>query len=517
MNELQIGMAGLGVAAVAGVFAFNKWQERKQRLVAERVLERGHADVLLGGLNTDAPPAAPGAVPGFAADSAFDSDADAYAGTAVTFAAAEGVELADSELSFAADGDLADPLRTPAAFPAAALASIDGRVEPQLSSVEAEPFVQPAFATEAPPTAAVASRQSAVPETAEPPVGNAAPAVSETRNINPAPAAVEPRAVNTAAPTAQPGGVPPASAVAEPRGSNPAPAVPVRETPPAAPAAARESVPPPLLLSPQIDYIAVIDAADPASASQLLRSQREALARLRKPVRWLGCNERSREWEPLREESGAEYRRLRVGLQLVDRRGPINDVELAVFQRAMQDLADELIAVVDLAPAQPALVAAASLDGFCADVDIQIGINVISQGLPFPGSKLRALAEAAGMALDAEGRFVRRDDDGQILFILCNQESGGFPAEGLKTLTTHGVTFLLDVPRVAHGERVFAQMLDLARRFAATLHGALVDDNRRPLAEGALEPIRRAIAQAQAAMAARQLPAGGALAQRLFA
>lgn len=281
--------------------------------------------------------------------------------------------------------------------------------------------------------------------------------------------------------------------------------------------AAREAASAQLLLSPQVDYIAVIDAADPASASQLLRSQREALARLRKPVRWLGCNERTREWEPLREDSTAEYRRLRVGLQLVDRRGPVNEVELAVFQRAMQDLADELIAVVDLAPAQPALDAAASLDGFCADVDIQIGVNVISQGLPFPGSKLRALAEAAGMLLDGEGRFVRRDDDGQTLFTLSNQESGGFPGEELKTLTTHGVTFLLDVPRVAHGDRVFAQMLELARRFAATLHGALVDDNRRPLAEGALEPIRRAIAQSQAAMAARQVPAGSPLALRLFA
>ncbi|WP_200383306.1 cell division protein ZipA C-terminal FtsZ-binding domain-containing protein, partial [Rhodocyclus tenuis] len=296
----------------------------------------------------------------------------------------------------------------------------------------------------------------------------------------------------------------------------PAPA-PVPAAPSPASLAARETASAQLLLSPLVDYIAVIDAADPASASQLLRSQRAALARLRKPVRWLGCNERTREWEPLREDSVAEYRRLRVGLQLVDRRGPVNEVELAIFQRAMQDLADELIAVIDLAPAQPALEAAASLDGFCADVDIQIGINVISQGLPFPGSKLRALAEAAGMLLDGEGRFVRRDDDGQALFVLSNQESGGFPGEELKTLTTHGVTFLLDVPRVAHGDRVFAQMLELARRFAATLHGALVDDNRRPLAEGALEPIRRAIAQSQAAMAARQVPAGSALAQRLFA
>ena len=59
-----------------------------------------------------------------------------------------------------------------------------------------------------------------------------------------------------------------------------------------------------------------------------------------------------------------------------------------------------------------ALDAAAKLDEFCASVDIQIGINVISQGQAFPGTKLRALAEAAGMVADGEGHFVRYDEEG---------------------------------------------------------------------------------------------------------
>jgi FtsZ-interacting cell division protein ZipA len=59
-------------------------------------------------------------------------------------------------------------------------------------------------------------------------------------------------------------------------------------------------------------------------------------------------------------------------------------------------------------------------------------------------------------------------------------------------------------------------MLEVARRFADSLHGALVDDNRRPLSASAIEPIRRQVVQYQTAMAHRQLPAGGALARRLF-
>ena len=270
------------------------------------------------------------------------------------------------------------------------------------------------------------------------------------------------------------------------------------------------------LLSPVIDYVVTLEAVEPAPAYQILESQRDVLARIRKPVHWIGYNEYAREWEPIIDDGRSEYRRVRVGLQLVDRKGALGESDLSIFHIAMQDLADELMAIADFPPRQPALDSAAKLDEFCADVDIQVGINVISQGQIFPGTKLRALAEAAGMVIDSEGRFVRCDDDGNVLFVLLNQDASGFSAESMKTMSAHGLTFLLDVPRVSHGERVFNQMVDLARRFAEVLRGALVDDNHRPLSESALEPIRRQVGQYQASMAAQSLPAGGPLARRLF-
>lgn len=279
---------------------------------------------------------------------------------------------------------------------------------------------------------------------------------------------------------------------------------------------AREIPEPFHLLSPIIDYVASFEAVDAAPAYQILESQRGILARVRKPVHWIGYNEHSRDWEPIIDDSTSEYRRLRVGLQLVDRRGPVNEVDLSSFQMAMQDLSDQMMAITELPQRQTALENAVQLDEFCASVDIQIGINVISQGQEFPGTKLRALAEAAGMVIDGEGRFVRHDDDGNVLYVLLNQEASGFSAESMKTMSTHGITFLLDVPRVAHGERVFNQMVELAKRFSDVLRGSLVDDNRRPLSEAALEPIRRQIAQYQSMMGAHSLPAGGPLTLRLF-
>jgi hypothetical protein len=166
------------------------------------------------------------------------------------------------------------------------------------------------------------------------------------------------------------------------------------------------------LLSPFLDYVASFEAVEPAPAYQILQSRSGALARIRKPVQWVGYNEFAREWEPIVDDGRNEYRRLRVGVQLVDRQGALGEGDLSVFHIAMQELADELMAIVDLPPRQPALNNAAKIDEFCASVDIQIGINLISQGQAFAGTKLRALAEAAGMVIDAEGRFVRCDEDG---------------------------------------------------------------------------------------------------------
>ncbi|HPT51545.1 MAG TPA: cell division protein ZipA C-terminal FtsZ-binding domain-containing protein [Accumulibacter sp.] len=273
---------------------------------------------------------------------------------------------------------------------------------------------------------------------------------------------------------------------------------------------------PPHLLSPTIDHIAILELGSGAGAYRLRETQRAALARLGKPVNWFGYNEDTCEWEAIRDDSDGIYRHVRVGLQLVDRKGPVSDGDLSVFHVAMQELASELMGLVELPMREPALQAAAQLDEFCAGVDIQIGVNVISQGQVFPGTKLRGLAESAGMVIDGEGRFARVDDDGSVLYVLVNQQTESFSQESMRTLSTNGITFLLDVPRVANGDRVLTQMVELARRFAESLRGALVDDNRRPLIDSSIEPIRRQVAQFQAAMAARHLPAGGHLAQRLF-
>ncbi|UCV13014.1 cell division protein FtsZ [Dechloromonas denitrificans] len=278
-----------------------------------------------------------------------------------------------------------------------------------------------------------------------------------------------------------------------------------------------QSVPVPAeLLDPRLEFVVAMDMVEAVSASQILHSQREYLQRLSKPVHWLGFNERTREWERLPPDSNLPVRRLRVGLQLVNRLGPVSEGDFTLFTNAMQALADELMAVADM-PDIRVLDQAAEIDRFCAAVDLEIGINLVSRASAFSGTKIRALAEAAGMVLGIDGLFTRYDDEGRPQFSLQNYETAQFTPDTVRTLSTHGLTFLLDVPRVDHGERVFMQMTELAKRFAETLQGALVDDNRQPLSDSQLEHIRREfIGKPQATMASFGLSAGSAQALRLF-
>ncbi|MDP2881006.1 MAG: cell division protein ZipA C-terminal FtsZ-binding domain-containing protein [Azonexus sp.] len=423
MTELQIGLIGLGATAVVGVFGYNKWQEYRQRKLAEAVLKPHHADILLG----DGPKASP-----------------------------QPAVAERSEPEF--------PVDTPAPG--------NERVEPVF--VDLHPTLPSADMI-------AAADEASVPK-------------APVFEIPAAP--VEPMPLPEAAPL-------PMFAQAPADIPDDAPEIPAGALPPE-------------LLDPRLEFIVAMELVEPVSAIDIIHSQRPALVRLSKPVHWIGYNERTREWERLAPDSELKLRRLRVGLQLVNRQGPLSDGDMTIFTNAMNALADELMAVADM-PSSRVLDQAAEIDQFCAAVDLEIGLNLVSRGSAFTGTKIRALAEAAGMVLGLGGVFTRYDDNGRVLFSLQNFESTQFSADTLRTLTTHGLTFLLDVPRVDHGERTFTQMIEIAKRFADTLNGALVDDNRQPLSDSQLDHIRREfIGKPQATMASYGLTAGSPQALRLF-
>lgn len=265
-----------------------------------------------------------------------------------------------------------------------------------------------------------------------------------------------------------------------------------------------------------IDYIAAVDGDTPipeAVIDELL----SRVAACGKPYHAAGGQVVTDQWEDLTRAAGARYSKLRLALQLVNRSGPVNPAQLAMFCDAVRGCAGRISAVASCPDTQAALKAARELDGFCAEVDIAIGVNIVAvDGAVFPGTKIRALAEAAGFKLEPDGVFHFRNELRQTLFTLDNHEPAPFLPEQIKSLSTSGITLLLDVPRVADGPKVLDRMLDVGRSIAQALGGKLVDDNRVALNEAGIAKIRQQLAAIHATMEARGVNAGGARALRLF-
>jgi FtsZ-interacting cell division protein ZipA len=276
---------------------------------------------------------------------------------------------------------------------------------------------------------------------------------------------------------------------------------------------AHDAIPAPI--DPAIDFIVRLDLSEPMSAS-VVRTALES-THGEKAVHWQGHGAADG-WSDLAKLGDmVSLSAVMGGLQLADRSGALNGVQLSAFSSEVQQAAESLIAVTQLGDRQSALDSAGKLDAFCADVDILVGVNIVAlEQNVFAGTKVRALAEAAGLTLSREGTYQQIDDKGHVLYVLTNQESAPFRAEDMKSLSTHGLTLLFEVPRVANGVRVFDQMIAFAHQLADALRGLMVDDNLRPLSDEGIAKIKQQLSLVYGKMDKSGIPAGSPRALRLF-
>jgi hypothetical protein len=240
-------------------------------------------------------------------------------------------------------------------------------------------------------------------------------------------------------------------------------------------------------------------------------------AGLTKYMHWLAKNEADGAWRPLDANDTGRYREWAVALQLVDRRGAVSDTELARFFEGVQQVAKQAGAALELPSRGEIVLRANRLDQYCAGVDIQFVLHVVeAMGGIFAGTKLRGVAEAAGLVLEADGVFRARDTAGGEMFTVANLGAERLDAESIKSLATHGLTLSLDVPRVADGVLAFDRMLTTARQLAATLGGELVDAQRAPLSLAMIDAIRAKTAELQKIMRDGSIIPGSPRALRLF-
>lgn len=264
-------------------------------------------------------------------------------------------------------------------------------------------------------------------------------------------------------------------------------------------------------ISSRIDTVAVILADDPVMSEQL-EPLLDVLQSQTTPVHVEGIVDE--QWHPIETSPRRSWRELRVGVQLASRSGPVAEEEIERFNRAIADFAATVGAVSQREAPGAAAARARELDRFAAEADIEVAINVIGQfGATFAVSRVKSLALEHGLSETGSGELVSFAADGTVEFVIRRFDDA--QAKAAANYYT-GITFALDLPHVEDAAGTLAAMVGTAQVFAEKLGGQLVDDNRRPLSEPGLASIRRSLEKIVHDMEAHGIPAGGALARRLF-
>ncbi|GHT80729.1 hypothetical protein AGMMS49960_03170 [Betaproteobacteria bacterium] len=279
----------------------------------------------------------------------------------------------------------------------------------------------------------------------------------------------------------------------------------------------RLPLPPPAVLDPRVDCIIRIDAIDAVEVVKVWAEQTRRFEGLSRPLYWFAFDDGENLWRPIDAHSSGASHKFLAALQLVNRQGPISEGDFLRFTGSMQRLAEQFHAVPEGIPHRAEVLGAATeLDRFCESVDKLIVINVVANDLAFPATKIRGIAESAGLQLSEDGSFHAVDDSGQTLYVLGNCEPTFFTAEGMSNLQTRAVSLTFEVPRVSDGVAVVERMMQFAVRLAEVLDGVVVDDDGHAFGAEALGGISGHIQQFQARMAEVGIDAGSPLALRLF-
>lgn len=254
-----------------------------------------------------------------------------------------------------------------------------------------------------------------------------------------------------------------------------------------------------VMTNPFSDAIATLRFSKPLSGDQVQQALRGWRHVGSKPLSFAWASDDGQFQAQL---LGGPVTALQIGVLLATRAGPLHAMEYSEWQAALDRLARELGASLDLPSMTDVLSRARSLDHQCAAVDAQLTVSVSTPDV-LSASAIQSAAELLGLEPRGESRYA--------MGALHHQQFVVFPGDGGGRLT-----FLLDLPRTTSPLVAFQLMVETAERMAERLSGVLTDEAGRPLSEQSLARIAQQVEERVTQFEQMGLTPGSQVAQRLF-
>ncbi|WP_306714208.1 cell division protein ZipA C-terminal FtsZ-binding domain-containing protein [Burkholderia dolosa] len=282
---------------------------------------------------------------------------------------------------------------------------------------------------------------------------------------------------------------------------------------PVLPAATTISSAPPAVVDRRIDCIVPIRLGAPLPGDKILPAAQRLRRAGSKPVHIEGKPEGG-QWELL--QNGVRYDELRAAAQLANRSGALNELEFSEFVTGVQQFADAIDGAPEFPDMMETVSMARELDGFAAQCDAQLSINVMSDGAPWSANYVQAVASQDGLLLSRDGtRFVKLDAKQNPVFMLQFGDTN-FLRDDLTYKGGNMITLVLDVPVAEEDILPFRLMCDYAKSLSERIGARVVDDSRRPLPESTLLAIEQQLMKLYAKLEEAGIPAGSPVTRRLF-
>ncbi|MBL8326574.1 MAG: cell division protein FtsZ [Rubrivivax sp.] len=267
---------------------------------------------------------------------------------------------------------------------------------------------------------------------------------------------------------------------------------------------------------------ALIDALVPLALEHPIAGE-TALAHLpptrragSKPFYVEGLELRSGQWEPL--AMGQRYAELQAGVQLVNRAGPLNEIEYSEFVHKIEAFAESVHARADAPDMLDVVARARELDGLASPLDAQLSIRLLSNGVAWSVSYLAQVAALAGLTPGVlPGRWVLpAAGEGEPPLVVLSLDAQAALADDPQAAAVRECMLAMDVPQSPESAQPFTALHAMVGRLANELDATPIDDLGEPITEQAFDAIGDELVKLYRSLEALDLAAGTPAARRLF-
>jgi hypothetical protein len=161
---------------------------------------------------------------------------------------------------------------------------------------------------------------------------------------------------------------------------------------------------------------------------------------------------------------------------------------------------------------------ARELDQFAGAHDAQLSFTLRARKAAWsPGYVQQQAARLGFVAGVIPGRMVvPAKTDGQPPILVLSFDAQAALADEPDKAALRQIVLSLDVPQVAQEDKPFARMCEIALALAASMEGAITDDNGNAIRADTMDSIHADLLQLYETLQSRDLPVGSDLCRRLF-